>query len=337
MPNPFGFGVQNNAQSRGGNEFGSKPNQFKPFENKWTRNTGSGFASRPSDKQPQAADHKCTDPDSCKRIIVEDLENEKPLWKLTCYGHDRYAPCDVVGDISCEELRALAYEDAKNGKSLQFIIERERNLLASKLAEFQNLLQKPYVIPTMAAPAAQNPFSVANSSTPTINSGVPSSVSSFSHVNASLNTSPAAAPSYTFGQPTAPQSNNSNNQPFNMFQAMNSSINNPGKFGNQPPQQPVQNPFSFGSARANNSATSNPFSNFANSSQTEKMFDKPFDLSITGTNSALNPAGNSSISAVSLNTQNENPNIDAGIWAKAEWKWNAGEIPEDPPPDIYIR
>lgn len=31
-------------------------------------------------------------------------------------------PCDIVGDISYEELRALAYDDAKQGKSLQFIV-----------------------------------------------------------------------------------------------------------------------------------------------------------------------------------------------------------------------
>lgn len=31
-------------------------------------------------------------------------------------------PCDIVGDISYEELRALAYDDASQGKSLQFIV-----------------------------------------------------------------------------------------------------------------------------------------------------------------------------------------------------------------------
>lgn len=36
------------------------------------------------------------------------------------------APCDIVGDISYEELRAMAYEDAKNGMSFQSIV---RNLI----------------------------------------------------------------------------------------------------------------------------------------------------------------------------------------------------------------
>lgn len=30
---------------------------------------------------------RCTDPESCKRQIVEDFEHERPIWKLTCYGH----------------------------------------------------------------------------------------------------------------------------------------------------------------------------------------------------------------------------------------------------------
>lgn len=35
------------------------------------------------------------------------------------------APCDIVGDISYEELRAAAYEDNKKGMSLPQIV---RNL-----------------------------------------------------------------------------------------------------------------------------------------------------------------------------------------------------------------
>lgn len=31
-------------------------------------------------------------------------------------------PCDIVGDISYEELRALAYDEAKRGLSLQSIV-----------------------------------------------------------------------------------------------------------------------------------------------------------------------------------------------------------------------
>lgn len=36
---------------------------------------------------------------------------------LICSG-----PCDIAGDISYDELRALAYDDYKHGKSLQAIV-----------------------------------------------------------------------------------------------------------------------------------------------------------------------------------------------------------------------
>ncbi|XP_022154304.1 zinc finger CCCH domain-containing protein 16-like [Momordica charantia] len=90
-PNPFGFGVHSTGQSKAAADFGSKQNQYKPFENKWTRSsTPSGNApSQKSDNQPPSANHKCTDGESCKCQIVEDFQNERPLWKLTCYGHSK--------------------------------------------------------------------------------------------------------------------------------------------------------------------------------------------------------------------------------------------------------
>ncbi|GFY80861.1 zinc finger C-x8-C-x5-C-x3-H type family protein [Actinidia rufa] len=114
------------SQPRGATDFGSKQNQFKPFENKWTRfspiNTVGSQASRQPDNLPATANHKCTDPESCKRQIIEDFEQERPLWKLSCYGHGKSSPCDIIGDISYEELRAAAYDDAKRGLSLQSIV-----------------------------------------------------------------------------------------------------------------------------------------------------------------------------------------------------------------------
>ncbi|CAA0842164.1 Zinc finger CCCH domain-containing protein 16 [Striga hermonthica] len=190
MSNPFGFGVQNNNKSRGGNDFGSKPSQFKPFENKWSRGAS---ASQQSQNQQSATVHN--------------------------------GSCDIVGDVSCEELRALAYDDSRQGKSLQLIIERERNLLNSKLVEFQNLIQKPYVISSFANPSTQNPFGGGNASTPAMNNTFPSPTSSFNQVGASPNTGPAALPNYTFGQPTAVQNNS---QPSNMLQTNNSPFSTPG-------------------------------------------------------------------------------------------------------------
>ncbi|MED6169804.1 hypothetical protein PIB30_024779 [Stylosanthes scabra] len=191
--NPFGFGVHNNSQFKGT----PQQNQFKPFENKWTR----GGATRQSDNNPISSNHECTDPEVCKRQIAEDFKQEKPLWILTCYGHAKGAPCDIVGDISYEELRAEAYEHAKRGMNLQSIIEKERNALNSKLAEFQKLLSEPYRMPFNPSLNSQNnqnanPFSMpiqntgqhnANPFPITTQNNGPVSVSSFSQLGASLN------------------------------------------------------------------------------------------------------------------------------------------------------
>ncbi|KAI3443489.1 hypothetical protein Pfo_000154 [Paulownia fortunei] len=84
MTNLFGFGVQNNAQLRGANDFWIRTNQFKviiSFNSKATLLL--------THCQHLAVNPSCTDSEPRKQIIVEDLENEKPLWKLTCYGHNR--------------------------------------------------------------------------------------------------------------------------------------------------------------------------------------------------------------------------------------------------------
>ncbi|TYH75317.1 hypothetical protein ES332_D04G011300v1 [Gossypium tomentosum] len=212
-PNPFGFGVQNNAQSKGANDFGNKQSQFK---NTWTRSSASSGAPslRQPDNQPQATNHRCNDPESCKRIIAEDFEHETPLWKLTCYSHWKNSPCDIVGDVSYEELRAAAYDDAKRGLSLQSIIERERNLLNSKLVEFENFLRNPYRGPAGSAAAQQIPFpgattivlSPTTQNTVSPQSNVPPSVSSFSQLGASLNTGFSPGPS-VFSANNVPSAN----------------------------------------------------------------------------------------------------------------------------------
>ncbi|XP_038696429.1 zinc finger CCCH domain-containing protein 46 isoform X2 [Tripterygium wilfordii] len=202
-PNPFGFGVQNSSQSRGATNFGNKQTQVKPFQNKWIRDDPR--SQQQAEKKPEAPDHKCTDPDSCKRIIVEDLERERPLWNLTCYSHRKNGPCDISGDISIEEFRSAAYNDAKNGLNLQSIVERERNLLTSKLSEFESLRCNPYVVvPQISDRGSQGPFHGTS-----LNAFSPSaqntpSVSNFGQLGASLNagfgTRPPSPSNNAFGQ-----------------------------------------------------------------------------------------------------------------------------------------
>ncbi|KAK7263990.1 hypothetical protein RJT34_31591 [Clitoria ternatea] len=302
--NPFGFGgMQNNSQLNGPPHSDFKSNQFKPFENKWNRQSSKpqNVGLRQSDNNSQPVNHKCTDPEVCKRQIAEDFEQEKPLWILTCYGHCKGAPCDIVGDISYEELRAEAYEDAKRGMSLQSIVEKERNILKSKLVEFQKLLSEPYKVPLNSSFGSQknqsiganaNPFSV-----PTQNNG-PLSVSSFSQLGASLNVG----------------------------------FERPSSLGNTLPQL---NPFGNG-ANLNSSGISSA----------QSLFSKPVELNMfpaatsQHTSMAFNDSGPTTMFQttpdVQLNkSQVENVSGDVSIWLKE--KWNPGEIPEEAPPDAFVR
>ncbi|XP_044472563.1 zinc finger CCCH domain-containing protein 16 isoform X2 [Mangifera indica] len=368
-PNPFGFGVQSNPQSKGPNNFGSKQNQFKPFENKWSRfspipTSGAPSSSRQPDNQSQSINHKCTDPESCKRIISEDLEHERPLWKLTCYSHWKNAPCDIVGDVSSEELRAAAYDDAKRGLNLQSIVERERNLLNSKLIEFDNLLRNPYMGPVNPGSSSQTQFLVAaqseHSSTPQNNA--PPSVSSFSQLGSSVNmgfgTRLSAPVNNAFGQPT----NNSyssqtssifgtkyllspstsiamNGQTSSIFGTNNILSASTGPFGTQLPAESVSSSFSSNVTSFGNSgvtgARSNKYSNPSLSANNPSplSFVNPTVLSGAPVLSS-NAAEQASVNVQLMNNlQSESVTGDSSVWLKE--KWIPGEIPEIAPPDAF--
>ncbi|CAL5416936.1 unnamed protein product [Camellia sinensis] len=375
-PNPFGFGVHGSSQPRVPNDFGSKQNQFKPFENKWTRNGGSQVSRQP-DNQPPTANHKCTDPESCKQQIVEDFQHERPLWKLTCYGHNKrfkswgnrfvhYAkgilrklgfqtstkslnskfswgnvgssPCDIIGDVSYEELRAAAYDDAKRGLSLQSIVERERNLLNAKLLEFENLLRNPYAVPQNPSIVTQSAFPGATPSVSsmTAQNSNPPSVSSFSQLGASLNMG--------FGMRPATPTNNAfgstqiSSQTTSVFETNNSPFGSSGSFGGQLCNQSFGSSFASNAASFSNSAVSaerNPFFTSAVSPQVPSSASFQSSILPNGPNSASTAVEQLSVNVDTIdNMTRKNVAVDDAIWLKEEW--NPGEIPEEAPPDKYI-
>ncbi|GAB4854048.1 hypothetical protein Ancab_022629 [Ancistrocladus abbreviatus] len=399
-PNPFGFGVQNSSQLNGSANFGAskQSNVFKPFENKWIRSSSATGGSSASSQQPtaqsQAANHKCTDPESCKRQIAEDFEHERPLWKLTCYGHYKYLPCDIVGDISYEELRAAAYDDAKRGMSLQSIVEKERSLLSSKLNEFQSLLHNPYSIqsnsvqstnpfPPAGPHSTPNPFSpavpqstlnpfppaglqptanpfppagpqstpkpfspavpqstlnqfppaVSGISPPPVQTNGPPLVSSFSQLGPSLNmgfnTRPSAPSNNAFGQL----------QNFGQTSVLfGSSSVSSAPFGSQASAQ------KGGSSFPSNVAG---FSNGMNNQSSTFSFSPSVSPQIPNSAASQSPmlrSGPSSPNAVGQvatdvqlvdNVEKKVSSGDAAIWLKEEWK--LGEMPEEAPPDEYVK
>ncbi|XP_059276605.1 zinc finger CCCH domain-containing protein 16 isoform X2 [Lycium ferocissimum] len=356
--NPFGFGVQSNSQPRGSNDLVLKQNQYKPFENKWTRSASTNSSSsRPTDNQPVASNHSCADPESCRCHIVEDFNNEKPMWLLTCYGHRKnFGPCDITGDVSYEELRAAAYDDAKRGQSLNSIVERERSLVNSKVAEFENLLRNPYASQSTSAANAQSPFpgsassaslsaqspfpggapsaslsaqspfpgAVPNASL-SAQSSFPPSASSFSQLGAILNTRACTPPTNSiFGQPS-PLGNS--------FKASSSSgAANAFSFGN------TSGSFGFGS-QVPTQSQQNP------STPSYNLFSTSTSLHVPNPSGGQLPTPSQGLFAASVTTAPASINLTSGastedfsgdnsIWTKNEWK--IGEIPEEAPPDRYV-
>lgn len=352
-PNPFGFGVQNSSQPKGAPSFGGGSQiPAKPFENKWTRSSSTAptksTSSHQADAKPQAAIHKCTDPDSCKQVIVEDFKNEEPLWKLTCYGHCKSGPCDIVGDVSYEELRAAAYEDARRGLPLQAIIEREKNLRNYKLAEFDNLLRNPYVIRNSISSETKM-FPGVNSSTSSVGlqSNAPPSFSSFTqlgalnnlganvrpqtpgpppnNVFAPTNLSQSSSPSSTiFQQPNFPQNFSPSNAASGWPSVpQNYNTSNTGLFSNQQsqPSGSFPGPNSDGFMANGSNLSSSSLTHFPNitNNQTPSFLDVP----------RVTTATIDQPSAV--DKQAVSP--DDSIWLMKEWA--IGKIPEQAPPQRF--
>ncbi|KAM0939391.1 putative transcription factor C3H family [Dioscorea sansibarensis] len=333
-PNPFGFGVQNNSNERDASSFGPRRQvPTKPFENKWTR-TSVTNQSQQTEAQPQAPVHKCTDSDSCKRQIADDFKNEAPLWKHTCYGHCKYGPCDISGDISYEELRAAAYEDSKQGLGLQSIFDRERNLLNSKILEFDNVLRNPYVVSQSPSFAGMNHFPGTNNGMqlPHSQSNGPPSFSSFSQLRASANLgsniapqAPWIQPSPLFGQPSLPQSTGQSRGGLEMKFGM------AGVFGGQLPAQrpgisPNPNVFNFGDSLLSTGNQSVPFP--ATPPQLSGSMTNP----LPGFSNGPNLSSNASPSSPIIDHEDVGSGNN-GIWMKG--KWEKGEIPEEEPPQRF--
>ncbi|XP_058113404.1 zinc finger CCCH domain-containing protein 46 isoform X2 [Magnolia sinica] len=330
--NPFGFGVQNSSYSKSTSDFGPKyQNQAKPFENKWTRFSpiaaGNSTSSRQTDNQPpQAVNHKCTEPELCKHEIAKDFEHERPLWKLTCYGHSKNGPCDIIGDISYEELRAAAYEDARRGMSLQEIVQKERNLLSSKLIQFENLLRNPYVISQKpsSSTASLFPGTNVNASSAVVWSNAPPPVSSFAQLGSSINSG--------FTRPPAP-SNHAFRQP-SPFQISNQTS---GVFGSQLPlhsfgSAPSSNILNFNNSSTNVGSNILTFSPVALPHHPSSANNQLISI-LNGTEIAVNTVGQASVDALSVDNKKAGVPGEASIWLR---EWKRGEIPEEPPPDEFI-
>ncbi|CAM6090413.1 unnamed protein product [Calypogeia fissa] len=213
------------------NQYGGAGNYYNVLGN----NANNSNQRQPQNQNNVSKEHRCNDPRICKEQIKEDRANEHPVfWRLTCYAHYKFLENDIVGDVSPEELRALAYEGAKQGLSLHDVVQREKSMMAAKSAEFDALLRNPYNGPAQNSQGFQ---SSSFSSSPFLSPlGKPSTFAPFGQpANLSTAGPPqvftqvpfggASAAPFSFGQP-------SGDVPFGK-QAATLSSANPSPFGQQ--------------------------------------------------------------------------------------------------------
>ncbi|KAL2651293.1 hypothetical protein R1flu_019421 [Riccia fluitans] len=334
--------------------------------------TGRSFSNQPS--QLFTKEHKCEDFRICKDQIREDLQNEHPVfWRLTSYAHYKHLPSDIIGDVSPEELRASAYESAKQGLSLKDVAQREASMFAAKSAEFDALLKNPYKGP--AAQVSASPFpSFSPSPVPQNTStvmvfGQPLTLSNPTPAGSGFGQTPqpfgdTAPAGFGFGQPSGvvtfgsrpspPAASPFGSQPTNKFQL------SPFPSSALPAAQPnvfQQSPFTgtpFGVAQPSVVQPS-PFGiyatpgSFAYPVASENL--SPFGLSSSsggvssfpvptagfatpGTIVATNVTPPSSISNTAPATNMSMQDEEEAKWYKPVWK--IGEIPEEEPP-VQVR
>mmetsp|Transcript_20754 Transcript_20754/g.62516 ORF Transcript_20754/g.62516 Transcript_20754/m.62516 type:complete len:498 (-) Transcript_20754:2103-3596(-) len=91
---------------------------------------------------------------SWKEVVRSDHGHERPLWPLTCYGHDREGPNDFTGDVCFEELRWQQLQMARSGAQGAQLDQLWRSGTAATEQKWQALLraQRP---PSLGGPPLQ--------------------------------------------------------------------------------------------------------------------------------------------------------------------------------------
>lgn len=254
-------------------------------------------------------------------------------------------------------------------------VEKERNLLNSKLIEFNNLLHNPNIAPSKPAPAGQSPFfgATANATPAAAQNTAPPSVSSFGQLGTSLNMRSATPSNNAFGQPSQPltafgvspsaPSNNvfgQSNLPSNSSQTVSAFGTNNFLSANTSNSSQTSSAFgttSFPSINAGllgsqlpNQALGNSFSpniaGFGNSgvNSIQNISSSPLSmqnpsihpLSISnGFNSAFNAAGQATTNVQPV-TMVQRETVSGDASIWLKEKWIPGEIPEEAPPEEYV-
>ncbi|KAJ8768215.1 hypothetical protein K2173_021155 [Erythroxylum novogranatense] len=220
---------------------------------------------------------------------------------------------------------------------------RERNLLNSKLIEFENLPQNPYVAPLKSAlhGAVRFPVGTSGAATAAGQSSASTPFSNLSQSNVQLNAGHSTPANSAIGQSTLlPNSVQTSNafgsrlspNVFGQPVSLSSSGQTANAFGT--------NKFLSGDAGFSSSGIigdqGNSFSSSAIQMQNTPPLSIQHHLFTDGTNIDPNPVGQADRNTQLQHEQKrENISGEDSIWLKENW--SPGEIPEEAPPEAIIR
>lgn len=292
-------------------------------------------------------------------VKLDRSRGERPVWVLTCYGHEREKENDVLGDISPEEVRFANLCSMQQGEQTRSLKEEFRRATSQRIDMFQSVARRRQAPSKEGKPVRgnmqcfKNMFWISSQGTQT---------------SSSQPTGFNQATSAPFGGPTQPGPLNSNQSVFSAsmsgsqghtggfggsfgYQQGSSAFGSSGSqasdnrfgrggFGNSVQDSPMQHDPAtfaaqggFGQAQMQQSSTfpgQQPFSqqphqmsmgssNFAQESQPRST--SPFGGGF----------GQASFPVMASDQQSaEISDRDREIWGKPSF--NKGEIPEQPPP-----
>lgn len=90
------------------------------------------------------------------RDVVKQDSYERPRWPLSCYAHEAHGECDLMGDVSFEELRWQQLQAVRGGASSQQLTQQWKDAQRSNDQQWQELLSAR-TPPSLGGPPVQRP------------------------------------------------------------------------------------------------------------------------------------------------------------------------------------
>ena len=117
---------------QGGRGWGGNSNWTN--ETGWNSRSGRGDHGRQNSAQPSS--------NWQETVRLDRSRSERPVWVLTCYGHEREKENDVLGDISPEEVRLANLCSTQQGEQTKSLKDEFRRATSQRIDMFQSVARR---------------------------------------------------------------------------------------------------------------------------------------------------------------------------------------------------